>query len=102
MELIKDAQYLSKLGLDIPETATTLLRQEEQIRQTSVNLHELLNEIKQTYATIPKDMYQLLKPHREKVEEALRPGFLAITWSSLTIDECMLNLFISPISLFSL
>ena len=46
MELIKEAQYLTKLGLDIPETATTLLRQEEQIRQISVNLQELLNEIK--------------------------------------------------------
>ena len=74
--------------MDIPETATTLLRQEEQIRQTSVNLQELLNEIKQTYGSIPKDMYSLFKPHREKVEEALRPGFVAITWSSLTIDEC--------------
>ena len=91
MELIKDAQYLSKLGLEIPETATTLLRQEEQIRQTSVNLQELLNEIKQAYATIPKDMYPLFKPHREKVEEALRPGFIAITWSSLNIDECMFH-----------
>jgi dynein heavy chain len=89
LELIKDAQYLTKLGLDIPEAATTLLRQEEQIRQTSVNLQELLNEIKQTYASIPKDMIPLFKPHREKVEEALRPGFVAITWSSLTIDECM-------------
>ncbi len=89
LELIKDAQYLAKLGLDIPETATTLLRQEEHIRETSVNLQELLNEIKQTYSGIPKDMYQLLKPHREKVEEALRPGLVAITWSSLTIDECM-------------
>ena len=36
-------------------------------------------------------MYPLLKPHREKVEEALRPGFVAITWSSLTIDECKFN-----------
>ncbi|CAF4116331.1 unnamed protein product [Rotaria sp. Silwood2] len=89
LELIKDAQYLSKLGLDIPETATTLLRQEEQIRQTSVNLQELLNDIKHAYASIPKDMSQLFKPHREKVEEALRPGFVAITWSSLTIEECM-------------
>jgi dynein heavy chain len=95
LELIKDAQYLAKLGLDIPETATTLLRQEEQIRQTSVNLQELLNDIKQTYATIPKDMIPLFKPHREKVEEALRPGFVAITWSSLTIDECMFSL-LSP------
>jgi len=74
--------------LEIPETATTLLRQEEQIRQTSVSLQELLNEIKQTYSTIPKDMFALFKPHREKVEEALRPGFVAITWSSLNIDEC--------------
>ncbi|CAF3386329.1 unnamed protein product [Rotaria sp. Silwood1] len=91
LELIKDAQYLSKLGLDIPETATTLLRQEEQIRQTSVNLQELLNDIKHAYALIPKDMSQLFKPHREKVEEALRPGFVAITWSSLTIEEYITN-----------
>ncbi|CAF0945608.1 unnamed protein product [Adineta steineri] len=91
LELIKDAQYLAKLGLDIPEVATTLLRQEEQIRQTSVKLQELLTEIKQTYATIPKDLYPLFKPHREKVEEALRPGFVAITWSSLTIDEYIAN-----------
>ena len=89
LEMIKDAQYLSKLGFDIPEVATTLLRQEDQIRRASVRLQELLNEIKQTYATIPKDLYPLLKPHREKVEEALRPGFVAITWSSLNIDECM-------------
>lgn len=88
MELIKDAQYLNKLGLEIPDTASTLLRQEEEIRQNSVNLSELLNEIKQTYATIPKDMILLFKPHREKVEEALRPGFVAITWSSLNIEEC--------------
>ena len=37
-------------------------------------------------------MYALFKPHREKVEEALRPGFVAITWSSLTVEECMLFL----------
>ncbi|CAF1413331.1 unnamed protein product, partial [Adineta ricciae] len=91
LEMIKDAQYLSKLGLDIPEVATTLLRQEDQIRRASVRLQELLNEIKQTYATIPKDLYPLLKPHREKVEEALRPGFVAITWSSLNIDEFINN-----------
>ncbi|CAF4222646.1 unnamed protein product, partial [Rotaria magnacalcarata] len=89
LELIKDAQYLAKLGLEIPESATTLLRQEEHIRQTSVSLQELLNDIKHAYALIPKDMSQLFKPHREKVEEALRPGFVAITWSSLTVGECM-------------
>lgn len=89
LELIKDTQYLSKLGLEIPDAATTLLRQEDHIRRSSVRLQELLNEIKQTYATIPKDLFPLLKPHREKVEEALRPGFVAITWSSLNIEDCM-------------
>ncbi|CAF0752391.1 unnamed protein product [Didymodactylos carnosus] len=91
LELIKDAQYLTKLGLDIPDTAITLLRQEEIIRKTSVNLQEMLKNIKQTYASVPREMTTLMKSHREKVEEALRPGFVAITWASLNIEEYVLN-----------
>jgi hypothetical protein len=40
---------------------------------------------------IPKDLIPLMKPHKDKVDTAIKPGLISVTWTSTNIRECKSN-----------
>ena len=37
---------------------------------------------------VPKDLIPLMRPNKENVDLAIKPGLVAVTWVSTNIDEC--------------
>ena len=54
-------------------------------------LREILERYKSIQQRIPKDLVVLMKPNKEVVDAAIRPGLTSITWSSVNIDECKIS-----------
>ncbi|XP_074645893.1 dynein axonemal heavy chain 5-like [Tubulanus polymorphus] len=86
-ELIQEAKYLNGLNLEIPENAAILMVKEEIIKTTYRNLSDVLLEYDTIVASIPLVLLPLMKPFRERVEESLKPGLTALSWTSLNLDS---------------
>ncbi len=37
---------------------------------------------------LSKDLIPLMKPHKEIVDNAIKPGLTSVTWSSTNIKDC--------------
>ena len=55
---------------------------------SNVSLKEMLTKYTVLLNKLPKDLIPLMKPHKEIVEIAIKPGLTSVTWSSTNIKEC--------------
>ena len=54
------------------------------------SLDETLKEYEAVQASIPTVLVPLMEPFKERVENALRPGLITHTWTSLNFQNCKL------------
>ena len=52
------------------------------------SLTEMLQEYRNILSHISPVLMPLMKPYKDKVEEELQPGVVALTWTSLNVQEC--------------
>lgn len=84
--LIREAKCLSRIGIDIPESAKIVLLQEEKFKHYYNELHFVLREHDRIINKIRPNTKSLLVPHLEDMEYKLRPGMCTLTWTSMNID----------------
>lgn len=41
---------------------------------------------------LSKDLIPLMKPHKEIVDNAIKPGLTSVTWSSTNVRDCKLQI----------
>ncbi|KAK3576985.1 hypothetical protein CHS0354_005992 [Potamilus streckersoni] len=87
VELIQEAKCLQSLNLEVPDAAREMILKEETIKNNNVQLCEMLIEYKAILESIPQVIMPLMQPFQNKVEESLAPGWGALTWTSLTVDN---------------
>ena len=51
-------------------------------------LNAMLGEYKNMIAPLPAPVAPMLKPFTDRVDEAIKPGVVSLTWSSIKINEC--------------
>lgn len=56
-----------------------------------IRVKNIIERYKSLNEKVPKDLVPLLKPFREKVEIALKPGLTSITWVSTNIENCKIK-----------
>ncbi|ELU05307.1 hypothetical protein CAPTEDRAFT_162628 [Capitella teleta] len=93
LELIQEAKYLLKLNLSIPESALYLCKKEDKVKEVRVALGEMLLDYERVKNDIPTCLVPLMKPFIDRVEEALSPGLVALSWSSLNADDYLENIY---------
>lgn len=52
-------------------------------------LNSMLDEYKNMISPLPPAVAPMLKPFTDRVDEAVKPGVVSLTWSSIKINECM-------------
>ena len=52
------------------------------------SLVEMLQDYERIQADIPAMILPMMKPYTDRVDEAMKPGLVALTWSSLNVDSC--------------
>jgi len=77
---------LSRIGIDIPESAKIVLLQEEKFKHYHSELHFVLREYDRIVNKIRPNTKSLLVPHLEDLEYKLRSGMVTLTWTSMNID----------------
>ena len=86
LQLIREAKCLSRIGIDIPESAKIVLLQEDKFKGYYNDLAYLLEEYERVVSKILPVMRILLQPHVADLDFKLRPGMITLTWTSMNID----------------
>ena len=86
LTLIREAKCLSRIGIEIPESAKIVLLQEDKFKMYNQELQHVLKEYERIVNKIRPNTKSLLVPHLEDLEYKLRPGMVTLTWTSMNID----------------
>ncbi len=86
MELIREAKCLSRISIEIPESAKIVLLQEEKFKMYYNELNYVIKEYERIINKMRPNTKSLLLPHLEDLECKLRPGMVTLTWTSMNID----------------
>jgi len=86
LTLIREAKCLSRIGIEIPESAKIVLLQEDKFKMYNNELSFVLKEYDRIVNKIRPNTKSLLVPHLEDLEYKLRPGMVTLTWTSMNID----------------
>ncbi|XP_078695417.1 dynein axonemal heavy chain 5-like [Branchiostoma floridae x Branchiostoma belcheri] len=93
MELMVEAKYLKKMGLEVPDSAFTLCLKNDEIKQNHIALMEVLKDFEGVVEKIPTVLLPLMRPFINHVEEAVQPGLTMLTWTSVNIDTYIGNIY---------
>uniref|UniRef100_A0AAV2L334 AAA+ ATPase domain-containing protein n=1 Tax=Knipowitschia caucasica TaxID=637954 RepID=A0AAV2L334_KNICA len=83
LELLEEARWMKKMGLEVPQSVEKLSQKESQIRALNTRLLDLLHDYSSVLVRIPALLVPLLQPFITEVESALSPGLSTVTWTSL-------------------
>ncbi|XP_055954878.1 dynein axonemal heavy chain 8 [Patella vulgata] len=86
LELIHEAKWLTRLEIQIPDSAMGIMQQEERFKSYKGHLELVLNEYKTVCESIPESLRDLFTPHIENVQQQLQPGLSTLAWNSMNID----------------
>ena len=86
MQLMREAKYLQRMGIDVPESARMVLLQEEKFKHYYNQLNYALGEHGRVLSQILQVARPLLGPHLDDLERRLQPGMYILTWTSMNID----------------
>ncbi|XP_064651602.1 dynein axonemal heavy chain 8-like [Lineus longissimus] len=84
-EVFKEADCIMKLELEVPRQALVLCHMREKLNDNHGQLQLVLEENKTVRSRIPNIFIPLMASSLAKVDAAIRPGLLSLTWSSLSL-----------------
>ncbi|XP_067868157.1 dynein axonemal heavy chain 5 isoform X2 [Heterodontus francisci] len=87
LEVLLEAKYLYKMGLEVPQAALDLCLKETEIKHQYLSIQELLSNYQSVVNDIPSIIQPLMKSFIGQVDEALIPGLTMLSWTSLNIER---------------
>ena len=87
LELIREAQCLARLDLEIPNEATLLVQRQHMLKQHYQDVTQLIERNRQLRAKIKPPFEALLATKIHRLNNIIHPGLTSITWTSLKIDD---------------
>ena len=85
-QLMREAKYLQRMGIEVPESAKMVLLQEDKFKRYYNQLSHALKEYDRVMSAILPVAKPLLGPHLDDLEKKLAPGMYILTWTSMNID----------------
>ncbi|GFR42148.1 hypothetical protein Agub_g3000 [Astrephomene gubernaculifera] len=86
MQLVREAKYMQRFNIAVPESAQMVLLQEEKFKFYHNQLTHLVREYEHILSRVAATIKPLLRPHLDDMERKIAPGFAVLTWTSLNID----------------
>ena len=86
LQLMREAKYLQRMGIEIPESAKMVLLQEDKFKSYYNQLTHVLKEAECIERSIPDMLQRLMQPHIVDLEQKIQPGLYVLTWTSMNID----------------
>jgi dynein heavy chain len=89
--VIREVEVMEKLGLDVPVSAIGLKSKQTVFKQELNQLRVMLSENARIRQKILPLFANSFSPHMDKVDAAIEPGLIHITWTSLTFSSFVDN-----------
>ena len=89
---MREAKYLQRMGIEVPESAKMVLLQEEKFKNYYNQLSYALKEYDRVMSAIPPVAKRLLAPHLEDLDRSSNPGCTSLTWTSMNIDGYLMRI----------
>ena len=86
LQLIREAKFLQRMGIDVPESARMVLLQEDKFKSYLNELTFALKEYERVLALVPPVCKPIIRPHLEDLDRKIQPGMVLLTWQSMNID----------------
>ncbi|XP_071801693.1 uncharacterized protein [Asterias amurensis] len=86
LQLIQECRWLKRLGIDIPDSAQMVLKQEQRFKNYFNHLQLCLKEFHDIIGSIQAPVRSLFRPHINNVTVTLQPGLTTLAWNSMNID----------------
>ncbi|KAJ3662197.1 hypothetical protein Zmor_006553 [Zophobas morio] len=87
LEVIRESEYIYKLDLPVPDVGQVLVFCKEKILNSYEVIKGLVERNDNIRGNIPPLFIPLIRLQLMKMEDAFRPGFSVITWTSTKIPE---------------
>ena len=81
--LLREADCLAKLNLDIPIVAKTILAKKDHFTIVSHTLQLVIEEFVSTARRVKLEVRPLLLPHLMRIASLLKPALFSITWTKV-------------------
>ncbi|XP_055889444.1 dynein axonemal heavy chain 8-like isoform X3 [Biomphalaria glabrata] len=86
LELIHEAKWMTRLDIQIPESAFSVVMQEARFKGYKSHLELVLSDFRVVCQDIPSPLMKLFRPHILNVQQQLQPGLNSLAWNSMNID----------------
>ena len=87
ISLIREGKALQRLGVELPETAQSILAQEGKFKMYFERLSLFVQEYNALMSRPTPSIKTVMAAHFEELERIVRPGMISITWQSMNIDS---------------
>ncbi|XP_051466218.1 dynein axonemal heavy chain 5 [Apus apus] len=89
----RETDCMAHMCLEIPPFASIIQQKRDWYKKIVSNLHVMLAEYKRIKLKIQQPIEQLMAPRLANVDDAIQPGVLLLTWTSLNIEKYMNTVF---------
>ncbi len=86
MQLIREAKSLQRMNIEIPESASVILQQEEKFKYYYYQLSFAVDEYSRICEKVVAVTRSILTPHLDDLLQIFGPGLHILTWQSMNID----------------
>ncbi|XP_027744226.1 dynein heavy chain 5, axonemal isoform X1 [Empidonax traillii] len=93
LTLIRETDCMVHMRLEIPPFASIIQHQRDWYKKIVNNLHVMLAEYKRIKMKIQHPIEQLMVPRLANVDDAIQPGLMLLTWTSLDIEKYINTVF---------
>ena len=90
-QLIREAKFMQRMGIDVPESARMVLLQEDKFMHFFSELAFLLKEYERVLSMVPPVVKPVIRAHLEDLDRKIQPGMVLLTWQSMNIDGYLLR-----------
>eukprot|EP00462_Mataza_sp_D1_P007532 CAMPEP_0175123998 /NCGR_PEP_ID=MMETSP0087-20121206/2542_1 /TAXON_ID=136419 /ORGANISM="Unknown Unknown, Strain D1" /LENGTH=4569 /DNA_ID=CAMNT_0016405727 /DNA_START=105 /DNA_END=13811 /DNA_ORIENTATION=+ len=92
LQLMREAKHLQLMGFQIPSSAKIILLLEDKLKGHYNSLTFALEKYHRNLDTVSSVALSLLRPHIADVEAVLAPALNIMSWTSMNIDQFILDL----------
>ncbi|KAL2307869.1 hypothetical protein Nmel_000857, partial [Mimus melanotis] len=93
LTLIRETDCMAHMCLEIPPFASVIQQQRNWYKKIVHNLHVMLAEYKRIKLKIQHPFEQLMAPRLINVDDAIQPGLILLSWTSLNIEKYINTVF---------
>ncbi|XP_065523675.1 dynein axonemal heavy chain 5 [Lathamus discolor] len=93
LTLIRETDCMAHMHLEIPPFASVIQQKKDWYKKIVNNLHMMLAEYRRIKLKIQHPIEQLVAPWLANVDDAIQPGLMLLTWTSMNIEKYINSVF---------